>query len=217
MRKRLMILLMCLAAAAISLVAFGPARGEAQPPPTYCSGSYWGGSFNNLVVASGDSCVLFNSRVRGDITVQPNGSLRTCAATINGSVHTTQAYVNMDRDTTVGGSIYLYRPGTMLFNILLCGGQEGMGEYAAYICPRSVGGSIYVTNGPDSGKEVGLGECGPMNVHGSVTITDNNLYVEMDDASILGSLTCRNNNPNAAVFDTSVTGPVHGSCFALTG
>lgn len=217
MRKRLMILALAVLAAALSLVAVSSARGEAQPPPTVCNGDYFGGSLTNVIVPSYDACALFGVHVKGEITVQQNAELRTCGAAINGSVHTTQAYVNMDHSTTVGGSIYLDRPGTMIFEIESCNGDIGQGQYAAYLCPRLVGGSIYVTDGPNSMKEVEIGDCGSMNIHGSVTITDNNLPVTLEESSILGSLTCRNNNPPAEVFDTWVTGPVHGQCFSLAG
>ncbi|HEV7192807.1 MAG TPA: hypothetical protein VGN35_06315 [Jatrophihabitantaceae bacterium] len=215
MRKRLIILLVTLGMAALSWMVIAPASSQAQPPPTVCNGTYWGGTFNNLVVPSWDSCVLVNSRVHGTITANPNSSLRTCAATIKGSVDSTQGYVNMDNYTEVDGSVDLNQPGTTLAS----GGSDSCspeGEpsgYAAYICPRLIGGSLNITNGPDSGLDVYVGDCGSVNIHGSVRITGNRLYVEVEDAHILGSLTCLNNWPLPDVWDTTVVGPTHGTCY----
>jgi hypothetical protein len=212
MRSRLIILTVALATAALSWMVISPASSQAQPPPTVCNGSYWGGTFNNLVVPSGDSCTLYNSRVKGTITANPNSELRTCGAEIKGSVNTTQSYVNIDWDTTVGGSVSLNEPGTPMFNLISCTSVGPVDGYAAYICPRLIGGSLDVTNGVNSGQEVEIGDCGPMNIHGSVNIIDNNLFVSMEDAQILGSLRCFDNDPTAEVFDSSVTGPTHGDC-----
>lgn len=217
MRKRLVVLIVAVAAAALSWVVLAPAQSQAQTPPTTCNGVFYGGSVNSVVVPSGSECVLINTTVKGNVTASPNSSLRACGANIKGSVQTNEAYVNMDWYTTVGGSIWLNQTGTEMFEIVPCGGPIGIDDgYAAYICPRNVGGSIHVTNG-DSGLEVAIGECGPMNIHGSVWITNNDQSVSLQDSNILGSLTCLNNNPPAEVWDTWVTGPVHGNCFALPG
>lgn len=213
MRKRLIVLVVSVAMAALSWMVIAPASSQALPSTTVCSGTYWGGTFSNLVVPSYNSCVLYNSRVKGTITAYPNSSLRTCGADISGTVTSTQGYVNMDWYTTVGGSVSLNRPGTMLAGLISCNTVGTESGYAAYICPKLIGGSLDVTNGPNSGMHVEMGDCGPMNIHGSVNITDNNLFVSLEDAQILGSLRCLNNDPNAAVWDTSVTGPIHGLCF----
>jgi hypothetical protein len=212
MRKRLMILVMVFAAAALSWVALGSGSAQASVTPTICNNNYFGGTFANVLVPSGGSCTLNQSHVKGTITVSPNSSLRTCGADIKGSVNATQAYVNMDWFTTVAGSVDLNESGTQMFGLVMCGGLEESSGYAAYICPRLIGGSLNVTNG-DSSLEVEIGDCGPMQINGSVRIIDNDQYVSFSNANINGSLTCRNNWPSPSIWDVYVTGPVHGYCF----
>src|ERR1700712_5541935 len=124
MRKRLMILVMVFAAAALSWVALGSASAQASQTPTICDSNLYGGTFANVLVPYGASCTLNHSHVKGTITVSPNSSLRTCGTDIKGSVNANQAYVNMDWFTTIAGSLDLNESGTQSFGILMCGGVE---------------------------------------------------------------------------------------------
>jgi hypothetical protein len=169
-----------------------------------------------VLVPYGASCTLNQSHVKGTITVSPNSSLRTCGTDIKGSVNANQAYVNMDWYTTIAGSLDLNESGTQIFGILMCGGVEQGSGYAAYICPHLIGGSMNITDGDITGLEVEIGDCGPMQINGSVRIIDNNQYVSFTNANINGSLTCRNNWPTPSIWGVYVTGPVHGTCFNLT-
>jgi hypothetical protein len=70
-----------------------------------------------------------------------------------------------------------------------------------------VGGSINVLNAPWSNYLwVSIGDCGPVSVHGSVTIQGNRQYVEIEQSTIVGSLLCINNWPPAEAYDVTVGG-----------
>jgi hypothetical protein len=149
--------------------------------------------------------------VIGSVTVNKNAEFDACNVTVGGSVGATQAYVNIDNSSSIGGSLTLTQPGSTLS----VGGspctEKGSYEYSAYVCPHYVGGSVNVRNAPyNEYLEVSIGECGGMSIHGSVNVQGNRQYVEIDDANIVGALVCTNNWPPAEAFDVSVGGAVIG-------
>jgi len=72
------------------------ASGIALPtdPDLVCTGGAIGGTFHNVVVPAGSSCLLDGARVTGDVTVQAGGSL--VVFTITGTT-TIAVYIKGDR------------------------------------------------------------------------------------------------------------------------
>lgn len=220
MRRGIAVVVGVAVATLLALVGVGTVSSSALPAPTSlttCNGVYDGVTFNALIVPTGGSCIVSNSVVHGSVTVNKNAEFDACDVTVAGSVGATQAYVNIDNSSWIGGSITLSQPGSTLS----VGGspctEKGVYEYSAYICPHYVGGSISVLSAPyNNYLEVSIGECGDMAIHGGVLIQNNRQLVEIEDATITGSLTCINNWPPAEASDVSVGGSRTG-CPAYTG
>src|SRR5581483_10470765 len=134
--------------------------------PLICDTTISGGTYTSVSVPTGDNCKLSDATVHGSIIVNKKAEFDSCDNTIDGSVNTTMDYVNIDNDTTIGGSLILNKPG---FSLSLGGSpcsESGVSDYAAYVCPSYVGGSISVLKAPNQWLEVSIGECGYMNVGG---------------------------------------------------
>jgi hypothetical protein len=219
-RKRLVLVAAALIAAATALL-FASASSQANPVPSnICSGIHAGGTWSSIIVPSWSDCEIANATVIGSVSVSPNSSFRTCNVAIGGGVNATQAYVNMDPTTTVGGSINLSQPGFLeVAGSLRCLPQEGIYSYSSYICPHYVGGGISVQNLSYYSNEVSMGDCGPMNIKGGVTIKNNWNLVEFFDSTVHGSLYCANNWPPPDVEGVDVYGVTIGCsqpCLAQT-
>jgi hypothetical protein len=219
MRRRIGLVIGVAVAMLLALVGIGTASSSATPAPTAlttCNGTYDGVTFNALIVPAWGSCIISNSVVHGSVTVNKNAEFDACDVTVAGSVGATQAYVNIDNSSWIGGSITLNQPGSPLS----VGGspctEKGTYDYSSYICPHYVGGSVNVTNAPyNSYLEVSIGECGAMTIHGGVLIQNNRQLVEIEDATIVGSLLCLNNWPQAQAWDVTVGGARVG-CYGNT-
>ncbi len=217
MRKPLVLVQVAAMAVAV-WVATAPEAGSANPvptTPTICNGLLSGPALGSVVVPSNAYCDLVNATVTGSVTVGSNASLKTCDSMIGGSLNATQAYVNVDNGTTIGGSVSLNRPGASLqmTGTVSCGEQGGLAEYSSILCPSRIGGGVSVHNGASGGLEVSIGECGPINpIGGTVSIQNNQLPVTIENSNILGSLICLNNMPPAVQLLNTVHGTVIGHC-----
>ena len=220
MRRRILVVLGVAAATLLALVGAGAASSSANPsstPLTTCNGTYDGVTFGALIVPSWGSCKVSNSTVAGSVTVNKGAEFDACDVTVGGSVGATQAYVNIDNTSWIGGSITLNQPGSTLS----AGGspctEKGTYDYSAYICPHYVGGSVNVLSAPyNDYLEVSIGECGHMAIHGGVLIQNNKQLVELDDATITGSLTCLNNWPMPEVDNDVTVGGSRIGCYSNT-
>jgi hypothetical protein len=218
MRRRIAFVLGVAVAMMLALIGAGASVGSASSPAplTTCNGTYDGVTFSSLTVPAGGSCIISDSTVKGAVKVNKNAEFDACDVTVVGSVNATRAYVNIDNASWIGGSILLDQPGSPIS----LGGSPcstgGSYDYSAYICPHYVGGAITVANAPyNDDLEVSIGECGWMTIHGSVTIQNNKQWVEIEDATILGSLVCLNNWPTATAWDVTVRGARVG-CYGNT-
>jgi hypothetical protein len=211
MRKRLAILATAVAAAVAALFLM-PTSSQAVITSTNCDGTFTNTTFaGSIIVPSWGECDLANVKVTGSITVSPNSVLQTCLTAIGGGVTDTQGYVNLDRTTSVGGSINLNAPGFEAIGRPNCESLGGYYEYASVVCPYKVGGGISVQNLPYYAGEVYMGgECGAMNITGGVTIKNNWNLVEFYNSTVHGSLYCANNWPPADVEDVYVYGVTVG-------
>lgn len=218
MRRRIGFVLGVAVAVLVALVGVGAASSSANPSPaplTTCDGYYTGVTFSSLTVPSWASCKVVDSTVTGSVTVNKGAEFDACHVTVGGSVGATQAYVNIDNSSWIGGSITLSQPGSTLS----AGGspctQKGIYNYSGYICPHYVGGSVNVLSAPyNSYLEVSIGECGHMAIHGSVTIKNNNQLVELENATITGSLVCLNNWPMPVVDSDVWVGGARVGCYS---
>jgi hypothetical protein len=205
MSKRIVLVLAAVAAAVVSFLVGTP--GASAQAPLTCDGTYSGGTYTAVTVRAGDSCELSNVTVLGSVVVNKNANFTTCDTSIAGSVNATKAYVNMDNSSEVGGSITLTQPGVVMYELdTLCMTEYGSSAYASYLCPHYVGGSINVLKAPNWWLELAIGDCGEMQIGGSVNIEHNREFVYIEDATVVGALICVDNNPPAAAYDTSVGG-----------
>jgi hypothetical protein len=216
MRKRIAFVLGVALAMMLALTAVGASVSNASSSLTTCNGTYDGVTFSSLTVPAGGSCIISDSTVRGGVRVNKNAEFDACDVTVAGGVNATQAYVNIDNTSWIGGGILLDQPGSPLSG----GGspctERGSYDYSAYICPHYVGGGITVQNAPyNDDLEVSIGECGYMTIHGAVMIVNNKQWVEIEDATIIGSLVCLNNWPDATAWNVTVTGARIG-CYGNT-
>ncbi len=205
MSKRIAIALATAAAAALSFFVIAPAASAQEP--LNCDGFYNGGTYTAVTVQAGADCELEGVTVLGSVVVNRNANFTTCDTSIAGSVTATKSYVNMDNSSEVGGSITLNQPGVLMYELdTLCMTEYGSSEYASYLCPHYVGGSINVLKAPNWWLEVAIGDCGPMQIGGSVNIQHNRESVYIEDATIVGALICVDNHPPASAYDVSVGG-----------
>lgn len=205
MSKRIMF---CLAAAGAAVAAFFVVVPAASAQaPLNCDGMYTSGTYTSVNVPAGADCEMANVTVLGGVIVNKNANFTTCDTSISGSVTATKAYVNMDNDTSVGGSITLTNPGVAEYALdTMCITEYQSSDYASYLCPNYVGGSINVLKAPNWDDEVAIGECGDMWIGGSVNIQHNREWVYIEDATIVGSLICVDNHPDASAWDVTVGG-----------
>src|SRR5437899_9435690 len=74
---------------AVFAVALAASVGMAQAggPPTQCSGAFTGTTQGNLVVASGDFCIILGATIGGNVLVSPGAiGFHSHHSTIEGSV-----------------------------------------------------------------------------------------------------------------------------------
>jgi hypothetical protein len=196
MLKRILVVM---ALAATALVGTAITAASSNAASANCTSTINNSTLAAVIVPSGASCFINNSTVTGSVTVNKNASFETCNDLIKGSVNATSAYVNIDRDTEVDGSITLNKPG-----IALAAGEgcdnRGTSAYSSYICPNYIGGNLNIQNGPSWGNPTEVGDCGWVTIHGSFTISGNRLLVEAGDFSTGGSLVCVNNWPQPEFF-----------------
>ena len=196
MLKRIAIILAVLAG---SLVAFGVTASASNASAPNCTGYVSYTTLGSVVVPSGNYCEINSSTVTGSITVKPNASLVMCNDLVKGSINATQAYVNIDNNTEVDGSITLNKPGIPFIPSGLCG-ERGSYSATSYVCPNYIGGNLNIQNGPWNYLSLEVGDCGWVDIHGSFTISGNRQLVEAGYFNVDGSLVCLNNHPAPEFF-----------------
>lgn len=106
MRKKLLLVLVAIAAAIATLVAAPVAIADDTP----CVGTLSGGPYENVVVPAGATCVLIGAEVRGNVTCDGCRSVGSNGSTIRGNVQIKKATggdgePNLFSDTIVGGTV----------------------------------------------------------------------------------------------------------------
>jgi hypothetical protein len=210
------------------IIAVVSQSGSASAATANCTSSYTHRTFSSINVPPGAECALQSSTVNGTIRVSPNASLYVCGTTVTGSLDAEQAYVNVDHWSKIYGSVTLDQPGVEeVYGELNCGNtcdvrsstaspaceESGPADYSSVLCPKSIGGSLDITNAPYWANEISVGECGGINPIGSVDIIGNRAQVDLGNSQINGSLRCLNNDPDPDVYNTRINGSVHGDCF----
>lgn len=87
-------------------MVFAPGPAGATPS-TECDGVLDGGTFENVVVPAGKSCVLDNSVVKGHVRVLSNGLLQAHNNDIGGNVLATEADGVRLRDNRIEGNVHI--------------------------------------------------------------------------------------------------------------
>lgn len=205
MSKRIAFALAATGALILSFFVIAPAASGVSP--LICDTEISGGTYTAVTVPAGDNCKLSNATVTGGVIVNKNAEFDSCDNAISGSVTATKSYVNIDNDTTIGGSLTLTTPGLAeVFGGSPCS-EKGLYDYSSYVCPSYVGGSVNVLKAPNrSSLEVSIGECGDMQIDGSVNVQHNREFVAVDNSTIVGSLICVDNNPFAQAANVTVGG-----------
>lgn len=199
MIKRIAVVLALVAGSLVGIAATA-APSNATVSGSNCAGNYNNTTWQQVIVQSNTICRLFNSTVVGSVTVKKNAAFETCNDLIQGNVNATQAYVNIDSQTEIDGSLTLLKPGAQISaGDRVCNIDRGSSSYSSYICPHIIGGNLSIT-GMSSGYPTEVGDCGWVNIGGSFTIADNRLLVEAGYFSTGGSLVCVNNNPQPELF-----------------
>ena len=183
-----------------------PASGGARTADFNCTGFSTGGTFANVVVPAGQSCVLDHARVTGNVTVKTAASL---------SVTTTSG------DSTIAGKV----TGNACDFIDL----ESTGASFRIV----VGGDVNITNCTGSSFSGGRGSSGPgtppqsLLIGGNTKCSGNQDECVFDYAIIAGNLDCSGNfgctlqsdaignnvtaNNNTGVGATIVNGAIAGN------
>ncbi len=241
MRKTLL-LLVALAAAALSWVIISPATSQAAPSALTCSNTtVVGGTYTTVTVPANRFCGLLGTTVIGSVKVNRNGDFETCNSSIGGSLNATAAYVNVDHGTNIGGAVTLERPGSsnvvgtvsqgcITTDLRPAGIHPNYVGYASLICSANIGGSVTVMSGANTWQEVQIGGCVTQiiplvkpnivtystTIGGSVNFVANRLYVELNSSYVYGGLACIDNHPSAQAYDSFITGATVG-CLTSKG
>jgi hypothetical protein len=168
---------------------------------------------SNVVVPSGEDCVITNSTINGSVTVQPNGSLDIEGSTVNGAVT-----ANQPRFVKIGcvndGSVCTRKSSVGPVTV------TGATQDANYICESTVNGNVNIKDsvgnwsiGSTSGAN-GTVVCafgGSNNITGNVSLTGNQDYVALDNNSIGGPVNALNNTGGGEILNNN---PVKGSITA---
>lgn len=215
--RKLIVLISMTALALTSVVTFGSGSAMAQPisGPT-CTGSHTGTTWNSVLVPSNSFCSLTDSWVGGSVLVSPGASFETCADHIVGSISANSAYLNIDGNTWVGGSISTINPGANAPGSVHClkyTPNTPSVYYSSLICPYHVGGSISEQNLGRNRPPVLIGECSPGSgeiwlgiwIGGSVLMAGNRGNVTLQYATVVGNVTCANDNPNSVTSEVYAT------------
>jgi hypothetical protein len=210
MLKRILIVV---ALAATALVGTAITAASSNAASANCTTTINNATLAAVIVPAGANCFINNSTVTGSVTVNKNALFETCNDLIKGSVNATEAYVNIDNGTEVDGSITLNKPGRHLSLGQGCTRPEGPSSYSSYICPNYIGGNLNIQNGPSWGYSTEVGDCGPVEIHGSFTISGNRLLVEAGNFSTGGSLVCVNNWPQPEFFGWLTVGSQIIGCY----
>jgi hypothetical protein len=204
--KRSALLLAILAVALTATVGTARAGG----PPTPCSGAFTGTTHGNLVVASGDFCIILGATIEGNVLVSPGAiGFHSHGSTIDGSVLSPGPIVFDVRvlDSTVGHDVLVaqMRAGTaggicrstIGDNVILESNAGFMNVGSGFpfdVCPfptsgNHIGGNLIVDE--NSGGNTILNNT----VDGNVLVNDNTSFEDILDNRIGHTLACNDNIP----------------------
>jgi hypothetical protein len=202
--------LLVLAAAVLTIGGLASvARAEASPQisgPT-CAGNFTNATFNQLQVPSNAICRIINTTVNGGVSVSPGGAFETCNSTIKGWLIVDQGYVKIDNATQLLGGARITPPPTSMLSqagTVACGQGESS-LYSGIFCPRTLGGPLTVVNGGPTNLEFEIGGCGTINASNSITVTNNNVPIEIHNVNGPSTqIYCQGNTPPAVAINNNV-------------
>jgi hypothetical protein len=197
---------------AVFALAFTATAGTAQAggPPTACSGAFTGTTLGNLVVPSGDFCIILGATIGGNVLVSPGAiGFHSHHSTIDGSVLSPGPIVFDVRvlDSTVGHDVLVaqMRAGTaggicrstIGDNVILENDAGFMNVGSGFpfdVCPfptsgNHIGGNLIVDD--NSGGNTILNNT----VDGSLLVNENTSFEDLFDNLIGHTLECNDNTP----------------------
>jgi hypothetical protein len=204
--KRSAVLVAVLALAVIATAGTAQAGG----PPTQCSGAFTGTTAGNLVVPSGDFCIILGASIGGNVLVSPGAiGFHSHHSTIDGSVLSPGPIVFDVRvlDSTVGHDVFVAQMpagtaggicrSTIGDNVILENNAGFMNVGSGFpfdVCPfptsgNHIGGNLIVD--ANSGGNTILNN----NVDASVLVNDNTSFEVIFDNLIGHTLECNGNTP----------------------
>src|SRR4051812_1405871 len=230
--KRLVSVFAVVSVSTVAVVAASAAPAFAAG--IYCNGLMTGSIPGHVIVRSGDTCILEEANVAGNVNVRPGGALEVLGSQLTRSNITANAPAGLYIDrSTIGANVTIKRLMT------------SSGEFPNAICGSTIGGDLTFSNsnpettftiggGGDGGGAApafqdGEGGCSPNNIHGSVILNNNqgrfellgnqvganvvassnNGGGEISGNTIMGSLICASNSPPLFVSQNSVVGHDH--------
>lgn len=182
----LVVLLACDSAAGIESDdgSFGSNVRDGSRGTARCTGTIVDVTVDNVVVPAGSSCVLEGTRVRGNVLVQQNASLRADGADIRGSIQADNAdEVITEDDTFVGGSIQVKaRADIRIEETTINGNLQVEGDGAELETNAVViGGNLQL-------KQTEGGRIEDTLVRGDVQLEENDGEVAAEDNSVDGNM-----------------------------
>jgi hypothetical protein len=200
-------LLLAVLALAVTATA-GTAR--AGGPPTQCSGAFTGTTPGNLVVASGDFCIIIGATIGGNVLVNPGAiGFHSHHSTIDGSVLSPGPIVFDVRvlDSRVGHDVLVAQTragtaggicrSTIGDNVILEDNAGFMNVGSGFpfdVCPfptsgNHIGGNLIVDE--NSGGSTILNNT----VDGNILVNNNSGFEDLFDNLIGHTLECNDNTP----------------------
>ncbi len=230
-RSRALVALVTLAA-----LGFGTATAEAASP-TPCSGTVSSANLHyDVVVPSGQTCVLVESTVTGNVVVSAGATLVVRGSSITGSVRSNYGAVSLEPDehgspTTISGSLQAVGGGPVTLLSAKVDGSasishEPAGSSPNTVCSSTIGGNMTVRGnytqsivgdpsacGADAGNQI------TGNLRLVSNTADGSPAVLVSDNTVGGNLQCRNNRgPAFSLAGTNeVSGKSRGECAASAG
>jgi len=196
------ILLASIGIVIILVIVLIPNTPEAKAAATPCVGSLGPGTFGNIVVPSGATCLLRpGTFVNGNVKVEPTGFLSTFlgGVTIDGNVKAKGAFIVSITCSTVNGIVDI--KGTTLFS---------------RVTGSTVGGNVMIMKSGTSiivGFSPGFTLCDNRNtIGGNVILQDNTTTFSANVAknTIGGNLICKNNSPPPVLGPSAISNTVSG-------
>src|SRR5574341_1477482 len=191
--------MLALTATILLVVGILPHTPLARAENTSCTTGDLAGTFHNIIVPSGATCILSSSVwVKGNVKVESGGSFSAFEMHIDGDVHTNGAADIAISGVTVGKNIHINDATNVALSALTVGGnvhiKRSTLQANIFVAWVTVGGNIEIEDQSGGSIELTANQVG-----GNVKLEKNQTALDtppsLDSNTIGGNLDCEKNSP----------------------